>query len=127
MIKQLYQRFISLKSMWWTHVLVWSANISLLVFLFFELIAFMGTQYEKSAGVACFAIVIYFGFYIAFNFILFFISLVIFIFEAITKFRFKITNKLILTNPVYHIFWLTGFISFLFVIYLYLYFTIFYY
>ncbi len=47
------------------------------------------------------------------NYFLLFVIAGVFIIEMITLFHFKITNKFILTNPVYNIFWITGFVSFL--------------
>lgn len=115
MIKQLYQRFISLKSMWWTHVLVWGTNISLFIYIIYVLLGIL-TGNSSNRLNQDFAIGVYMLslLYMIANYYLSFIIASVFIIEVVTLFHFKITNKFILTNPTYHIFWIIGFVSFLF-------------
>ena len=108
--------FTSLKSMWWTHVLAWGTNISLLVYIVYIMLGCIFCEPNHIIDILdnFFAAIVILGFfYMIANYFLLFVIAGVFIIEMITLFHFKITNKFILTNPVYNIFWITGFVSFL--------------
>lgn len=105
--------FTYLKSMWWTHVLAWGTNISLLVYIIYIFLGILmgepGNRFNQDFAIGVYMLSLL---YMIANYFLSYIIAGVFIIETITLFHFRITNKFILTNPVYHIFWTAGFVSF---------------
>lgn len=119
MIKQLYQRFISLKSMWWTHVLSILTNIFFIpyfILIIINIIINIIICFTNGSGIKEYSIlngIISIIFIIISYGIIMPITIVVFITEMFTSFKLVVKNKILIKNPVYHTFWLTGFIIFI--------------
>ena len=110
----IHKLFTYLKSMWWTHVLAWGTNIFFIPYILFTIIItvihFINGNTEND-GIILIRLIstIFIGILYT---IVTPITILVFISEMFTSFNIKIKNKLLRTNPVYHIFWITGFVSF---------------
>lgn len=100
--------------MWWTHVLVLLTNIFFIPYILFTIIItvthFINGNTEND-GIILIRLIstIFIGILYT---IVTPITILVFISEMFTSFNIKIKNKLLRTNPVYHIFWITGFVVF---------------